>query len=134
MRDVYNVSHQLTLQEYKMGMVLVDQGALKMALNVLRRAGKVEVADALEQSAQDVHSSTGNTDNLPSFQSEADAFDWMEEQVDDPCQDNERFAYQDDEVAMANYDHKQSTGCCGFFDARIIIDGRPALIGCNYGH
>jgi hypothetical protein len=34
-----------------MGQVLVDQGALKMALNVLRRAGKDEVADELEKSA-----------------------------------------------------------------------------------
>lgn len=29
----------------------VDSGALRMALNVLRRAGKTEVADELEQSA-----------------------------------------------------------------------------------
>lgn len=34
-----------------MGQVLIDQGALKMALNVLRRAGKDEVADELEKSA-----------------------------------------------------------------------------------
>lgn len=33
------------------GMVLVDRGALKMALNVLRRAEKNEVADALEAAA-----------------------------------------------------------------------------------
>jgi hypothetical protein len=32
-------------------MVLIDQGALKMALNVLRRAGKNEVADELEKTA-----------------------------------------------------------------------------------
>lgn len=34
-----------------MGMVLVDQGVLRMALNVLRRADKMEVADELERSA-----------------------------------------------------------------------------------
>lgn len=36
-----------------MGKVVVDQGALRMALNVLIRAGKTEVAEALETSATD---------------------------------------------------------------------------------
>jgi hypothetical protein len=33
------------------GRTLVDSGALKMAINVLRRAGKDEVADALESTS-----------------------------------------------------------------------------------
>ena len=110
-----------------MGMVLVDKGALRMALNVLRRAGKNEVADELEQSAQDVQP-------LPTFSTIQDANEWMDEQVDDPYQDNYRFAFTDDEGEMANYEHKQSTGCCGSFDSEVIVDGRKAWIGCNYGH
>lgn len=74
------------------------------------------------------------TKSLPTFTSKQDAYEWMDEQVDDPYQDNYRFAFHDDECEMANYDHKQSTGCCGFFDSEIIVDGRKAWIGCNYGH
>lgn len=36
-----------------MGKVVVDQGALQMALNVLRRAGKDDVADELESATSD---------------------------------------------------------------------------------
>lgn len=44
----------------------VDSGALTMALNVLRRAGKDEVADALEQSAvRGADDKAGGDDSLP---------------------------------------------------------------------
>lgn len=58
----------------------------------------------------------------------------MLEEVDDPCVDNHRFAYEDDAEGMAKYDAKAADGCCGFYDRRITILGRPARIGCNYGH
>lgn len=37
-----------------MGMVLIDQGVLRMALNVLNRAGKHEVAEELRKSAMEL--------------------------------------------------------------------------------
>ena len=68
------------------------------------------------------------------FKTKEDAFDWMEEQVDDPCVDNYRFAFIDDENEMITYENLQATGCCGFFDVEIMVDGKLATIGCNYGH
>jgi hypothetical protein len=58
----------------------------------------------------------------------------MEAMVDDPCVDNERFAYVDEPLALVKYYDQQERGCCGSFDADIIVDGRKAVIGCNYGH
>lgn len=68
------------------------------------------------------------------FETKEDAFDWMEQEVDDSCIDNHRFAYLDEENDMITYDNIQSTGCCGFFDMEVIVDGKSAMIGCNYGH
>lgn len=50
---------------------LVDGGALKMALNVLRRAGKDEVADELEKSAVRVTNMT--VDEIQHYRHEAEA-------------------------------------------------------------
>ena len=63
-----------------------------------------------------------------------EAQNWMFETVDDPCVDNTRFAWVDDPAAVTEYRDNQNHGCCGFFDAEIVIDGRKAIIGCNYGH
>lgn len=68
------------------------------------------------------------------FATREEAEEWMGREVDDPCVDNERYAYLDDDLARARYYDQQDQGCCGFFDADIIVDGRPAMIGCNYGH
>jgi hypothetical protein len=68
------------------------------------------------------------------FDTEEDARTWMDEQVDDPCVDNYRFAFHDDSDAMAKYGHAEATGCCGSFDREVVVAGRPASIGCNYGH
>jgi hypothetical protein len=69
------------------------------------------------------------------FGSKLEAIAWMYEQVgEDECVDGERFAYEDDEKAMARYEDVKSDGCCGFFDRDISIAGRNAVIGCNYGH
>lgn len=54
--------------------------------------------------------------------------------VDDPYTDNIRFAFCDDPTAMEEYDEAKRNGCCGFFDKDIFVDGREAVIGCNYGH
>ena len=74
------------------------------------------------------------TDDPKSFATEQEAADWMSEEVDDPYQDNDRFAFKDDPEAVKRYEEFQGRGCCGYFDADIIVAGRPAMIGCNFGH
>ena len=71
---------------------------------------------------------------LESFETEAAAADWMYEAVDDPCVDNYRFAYEDDAEAVAKFDEARDDGCCGSFNCHVIVGGRKAIIGCNYGH
>ena len=68
------------------------------------------------------------------FATREDAIEWMVREVDDPCVDNDRFAYLDDEAALAQYKSQEDDGCCGFFDLEILVAGRKATIGCNYGH
>lgn len=68
------------------------------------------------------------------FDTQEEAEEWMDLEVDDPCVDNYRFAFLDDEDAMAIYDKQKEAGCCGDFDEEVIVAGRPAMIGCNYGH
>lgn len=72
--------------------------------------------------------------DLIEFDTEEDAWAWVYEQVDDPCVDNERLAYIDDPDMMEDYEDTQVWGCCGSFDQEVIINGKQALIGCNYGH
>lgn len=71
---------------------------------------------------------------VPEFATLGDAFEWMEEKVDDPCVDNYRFAYNDDKEDIGKYNRLQNQGCCGFFDREVKIAGRLGTIGCNYGH
>lgn len=68
------------------------------------------------------------------FASEGEAADWMYEYIDDSCIDNYRFAWKDDSKAVLEYDGRVREGCCGSFDDEVIINGRVAMIGCNYGH
>ncbi len=68
------------------------------------------------------------------FRSREEADAWMLDQVNDNCVNNERFAFKDDESAMAAYGDAQNSGCCGSFDSEVEIGGRTAMIGCNYGH
>jgi len=75
------------------------------------------------------------TNAIPTFATVTEANDWMGAAIaDEDCVDGYRFAFDDDAEAVAKYDAIHSNGCCGFFDAAIIVDGRPAMIGCNYGH
>lgn len=71
---------------------------------------------------------------IPAFVSEEEAKNWMYDHVDDPYTDNYRFAYKDDDQAMSKYVDIQSGGCCGDFDCDVLIAGRLATIGCNFGH
>lgn len=72
--------------------------------------------------------------NIPHFETEDQAWAWMEREVDDDCVDNHRLAYLDDSTAMAQYEKDKSEGCCGSFDHEVQIGNRSAMIGCNYGH
>lgn len=69
-----------------------------------------------------------------SFATQEEAKEYMYAQADDPCIDNYRFAYKDVPEAMQKYDEATQGGCCGFYDAQITVNGREAVIGCNYGH
>lgn len=68
------------------------------------------------------------------FETEAEALQWMRDSIDDPCIDNERLAYTDDPKSVETYNKLAGEGCCGYFDETVIIKGREALVGCNYGH
>ena len=71
---------------------------------------------------------------IPEFKTKAEAWKWMDNEVNDCCIDNHRFALHGDEEGMAKYDRQKDDGCCGSFDREIIVNGLPAKIGCNYGH
>jgi len=62
------------------------------------------------------------------------ALAWMAAKVNDPYQDNERFSYLDDDDALEKYHQKYNAGCCGYFDECVIVGGKLATIGCNFGH
>jgi hypothetical protein len=74
-------------------------------------------------------------DNSKSFETESEAGDWMDNYLkDENCKDNYRFAFADNYWEMVYYEAQQDDGCCGYFDKKILVQGRPAWIGCNYGH
>lgn len=71
---------------------------------------------------------------LPEFETAEDAAAWAHEQEDDGCHNNDRFAFVDDAEAMARFREAESKGCCGSFEADVIVGGRRAVVGYNYGH
>lgn len=73
-------------------------------------------------------------ETVPAFGTQEEAFEWLEHQVDDPCVDNYRFAFEDDSAAQDRYNTAVNEGCCGFFDRTILVAGKSARIGCNFGH
>lgn len=48
--------------------------------------------------------------------------------------DNYRFAIKNSSESLAGYDKAQRSGCCGFFDQEVEINGMIYLYGCNFGH
>lgn len=74
------------------------------------------------------------SEKLPEFSTQEEGFEWLDSQVNDPYTNNHRFAYKDDEKAMNEYEERQSQGCCGEADYDVVVAGRLAMIGCNYGH
>lgn len=70
------------------------------------------------------------------FKTKQEALNWMlqEEMIHGNCIDNSRFAFTDDDNEMRIYQEQVDHGCCGFYENTVIVDGRWARIGCNYGH
>jgi hypothetical protein len=58
----------------------------------------------------------------------------LERLANDGCIDNHRFAFLDEPEAVEEFKKQESMGCCGFLDFVIMIKGRLAIIGLNYGH
>jgi hypothetical protein len=74
-------------------------------------------------------------ENTPKFATEAEAAEYMYLLLDEEeCIDNYRFAFRDDDDAMVLYNSLAGGGCCGSSDFDVIVDGKLAAIGCNYGH
>jgi hypothetical protein len=72
--------------------------------------------------------------SIGEFATEQEAIDWLEAEVDDTCIDNWRIGYLDDPASMAAYHDAVRHGCCGSADEDVVIGGRKAMVGCNYGH
>lgn len=71
---------------------------------------------------------------MRAFDTIEEAYAWMLAEVDDPCVDNYREAVADDPEAVAKYEEMRRDGCCGAFDAVVLIKGQKYMIGCHYGH
>jgi hypothetical protein len=71
---------------------------------------------------------------MPEFETVEEAYEWMEAEVDDPCIDNHRVCYLDDPESIGVFEEMESNGCCGSSNYDVVIQGRHARIGCNYGH
>ena len=71
---------------------------------------------------------------MKEFDTEKQAIAWVIEDVDDPCVDNERFAFCYDTKAMKEYTRLMEEGCCGAADVKVLVGGVTAMVGCNYGH
>lgn len=75
--------------------------------------------------------------SLPAFNTKEQAIEWMVdilEQEGESCIDNKRFAFVDDPTQVAEYATRSAEGCCGSVDHEVIVAGRPAMVGCNFGH
>ena len=68
------------------------------------------------------------------FDTKEEAFEWMRQKIDDHTMHNERFAFLDNEEEIFQYQAALDAGCCGSFDDYIVVSGKKAKIGCNYGH
>lgn len=48
--------------------------------------------------------------------------------------DNFRVALAADAWQKTAYEFVRRTGCCGYLEEEVVIDGELFWIGCNYGH
>ena len=73
----------------------------------------------------------------PSFDTPDEAINWMVAHLTREGEqyiDNERFAFLDDALGLAEYSAKESTGCCGSHEEEVLVSGRLSKVGCNFGH
>ena len=56
------------------------------------------------------------------------------DRLNEEYKDNRRFAYLDDIDSFITYLNEKETGCCGYYDVLVLVNGKNALLGCNYGH
>ena len=71
---------------------------------------------------------------MRNFDTKELAIAWIVNDVEDPCVDNERFAFCYNSKAMEEYKKQKDDGCCGFADEKVLVGGVIAMVGCNYGH
>ena len=72
------------------------------------------------------------TSQVPVFSNKEEAYAWMRAQVNAPAVENVRLAFAKDLPALSQYDKAHENGHDNFFDKTVIINGNPALIGCNF--
>lgn len=66
-----------------------------------------------------------------------EAIDYLSEQVarqELEFADNFRIGVEDDPKSMFFYFMVESTGCCGYYEEKVTLNGVTYIIGCNYGH
>ena len=86
---------------------------------------------------ENAENKAGELPALPEFATPEEAYEWLNNKMDadeEECVDNIRFSFLDDEAGMQAYTAAQEDGCCGFLDVDILVECRPATIGCNFGH
>lgn len=71
---------------------------------------------------------------MKEFHTPEEAIADMLANLDEECVDAERFTFLDDEAGCIIYAETEADGCCGFQDEEILVAGRPAKVGCCYGH
>jgi len=91
-----------------------------------------EAVQAIYDGQRAVYHRAREAQRAAGFATAGDAAAWLYEGLD--YVSHGRFAYLDDPAALADYDAVRETGCCGFADAEVVVGGRPAKIGCCYGH
>jgi hypothetical protein len=70
---------------------------------------------------------------IPDFATIEAATEWIFSRAHENA-DNFRFAWTDDAEQVMKYAELADAGCCGSADEDITIQGRLAMIGCNFGH
>ncbi len=69
------------------------------------------------------------------FDSKEAAFDHLDKTFGDDCGDNYRFAFlQGNGKELESYAVAFENGCCGSYDRLVVVGGKKAILGCNYGH
>ena len=63
-----------------------------------------------------------------------EALDYQVGRNDLEYADNYRAFRDKDNFLKDSFLAKESTGCCGFFEDAVTVNGEKWIVGCNYGH